>query len=254
MLKIDTHLQIGEHHLNHCEDYLLTAEIGRYIHLIAVCDGCTMGKESWFASALIGKLLKKISREIHFRTLREPQLTEDLRALEKMILQKLFSEIKEIQQRLFLEKEELLSTLILGLIDLEKRRVKVTVIGDGLVKIDEDIYDFDQDNKPDYLGLHLSEDFEEWYLNQSQVIDNQFDKAIVISTDGLFSFLPYEYRNLRKTINSEELILKEAKLSLKQKMIYLEEEFGLKPTDDLAIISCQMLRQTKSQCPQSPFQ
>ncbi|MGK0364095.1 MAG: serine/threonine protein phosphatase PrpC [Saprospiraceae bacterium] len=88
MLKTDRHLQIGEHHLNHCEDYLLIAEIGDNILLIAVCDGCTMGEESWFASALIGKLLKKISREIHFRTLREPQLTEDLCALEKLILDK----------------------------------------------------------------------------------------------------------------------------------------------------------------------
>ncbi len=237
MLKIDTHLQIGEHHLNHCEDYLLTAEIGDNILLIAVCDGCTMGTESWFASALIGKLLKKISREIHFRTLREPQLVEDLSVLEKLILLKLFSEIKEIQQRLFLEKEELLSTLILGLIDLRKQSIKGIVIGDGLVKVDEKTYDFDQDNKPDYLGLHLTEDFEKWYSYQSQTIDNQFDKNIVVSTDGIFSFLPYEYRELEKTINAEEFILKKSPRNFKQKMLYLEEEYGLKPTDDLAIIS-----------------
>lgn len=237
MLKIDTHLQIGEHHLNHCEDYLLNTEIGDEILLIAVCDGCTMGEESWFASALIGKLLKKISREIHFRTLREPQLTENLCVLEKLILEKLFSEIKEIQQRLFLEKEALLSTLILGLIDIKKQSIKAIVIGDGLVKVDEDIYDFDQDNKPDYLGLHLTEDFEEWYSCQSQVIDSQFTKSLVISTDGIFSFLPFEYRELEKAIDAEGFILKKSNQNFKQKLLHLEEEYGLKPTDDLAIIS-----------------
>ena len=239
MLKIDTHLQIGEHHLNYCEDYLLTAEISDQILLIAVCDGCTMGKESWFASALIGKILKRISQEIYFRTLHEPQLTEDLCALEKMILAKLFYEIKEIQQRLFLEKEELLSTLILSLIHVGKERVKVIVVGDGLVKIDEAIYDFDQDNKPDYLGLHLTVDFEEWYSKQRQVIDSQFDRQIVISTDGIFSFLPYEYRDVGKTINVEKFILEKSERNFKQKLLYLEEEYGLKPTDDLAIVSLE---------------
>lgn len=240
MLKIDTHLQIGEHHLNHCEDYLLTAEIGDSVLLIAVCDGCTMGRESWFASALIGKLLKKISREIHFRTLHEPQLVEDLSVLEKLILKRLFSEIKEIQQALFLEIEELLSTLILGLIEVKKHRVKVIVIGDGLVKIDENIYDFDQENKPDYLGLHLTEDFDKWYCSQLQVIDSQFGKEVVFSTDGIFSFLPYEFRELEHKINEETFFLKKSERNFQQKLLYLKEEYGLKPTDDLAISSFEL--------------
>jgi hypothetical protein len=149
----------------------------------------------------------------------------------------LFSEIKKIQQGLFLEKEELLSTLILGLIDLKKQWIKAIVIGDGLVNVDDNIYDFDQDNKPDYLGLHLSEDFEEWYSYQSQIIDSKFAKEIIISTDGIFSFLPFEYRKLEKTINSDEFILEKSNLNFKQRLLCLEEDYGLKPTDDLAIVS-----------------
>ncbi|MGK0364096.1 MAG: hypothetical protein ACI85O_001150 [Saprospiraceae bacterium] len=149
----------------------------------------------------------------------------------------MFSEIKKIQQGLFLEKEELLSTLILGLIDLKKQWIKAIVIGDGLVNVDDNIYDFDQDNKPDYLGLHLSEDFEEWYSYQSQIIDSKFAKEIIISTDGIFSFLPFEYRKLEKTINSDEFILEKSNLNFKQRLLCLEEDYGLKPTDDLAIVS-----------------
>ena len=132
-----------------------------------------------------------------------------------------------------------MSTLILGLIEVKKQRVKAIVIGDGLVKIDEEIYDFDQDNKPDYLGLHLSEHFEEWHSYQSQIIDSPFVKIITISTDGIFSFLPFEYRELERTINPDEFILEKTKLSIKQKLLCLEEDYGLKPTDDLAIITIE---------------
>ena len=50
--------QIGEFHINHNEDFLVSCEIGNDKMMIAVMDGCTMGTESYFASTLIGKLLR----------------------------------------------------------------------------------------------------------------------------------------------------------------------------------------------------
>lgn len=44
----------------------------------------------------------------------------------------------------------------------------VLVIGDGLVGIDGELHEFDQDTKPDYVGYHLKEDFEDWYSRQQQ--------------------------------------------------------------------------------------
>ena len=61
--------QIGEFHINHNEDFLVTHEIGKDKLMIAVMDGCTMGTESHFASTLIGKLLRQISKEIHYLSL-----------------------------------------------------------------------------------------------------------------------------------------------------------------------------------------
>jgi hypothetical protein len=37
---------------------------------------------------------------------------------------------------------------------------QVMVIGDGLVSIDGQLTEYEQDNRPDYLGYHLGEDFE----------------------------------------------------------------------------------------------
>ena len=42
--------QIGEFHINHNEDFLVSHEIGKDKMMIAVMDGCTMGTESHFAS------------------------------------------------------------------------------------------------------------------------------------------------------------------------------------------------------------
>lgn len=56
-------LQIGAYHTNHCEDYLFVGSIGHDRLLCAVLDGCTMGIDSYFASTLAGKLLRKIAKE-----------------------------------------------------------------------------------------------------------------------------------------------------------------------------------------------
>jgi hypothetical protein len=66
-MNICTTLKIGSHHTNHCEDYLLTAEIGKNKMLCAVMDGCSMGTDSYFAATLTGKLLRKICREISYK-------------------------------------------------------------------------------------------------------------------------------------------------------------------------------------------
>jgi len=34
------------------------------------------------------------------------------------------------------------------------------------------IIEFDQNNKPDYVGFHLTEDFEEWYVKTTSKNSN----------------------------------------------------------------------------------
>src|SRR5436305_1779442 len=62
-MKIYKLLHIGEHHINHCEDYAVVESLGQNKLLCAVMDGCTMGTDSYLVSNLVGKLLRKIAIE-----------------------------------------------------------------------------------------------------------------------------------------------------------------------------------------------
>lgn len=166
-MKIYTTLQIGEFHTNYCEDFLIKEELASNEILIAVLDGCTMGTESVFASILYGKILRKIAKNKFYEEFVSKQNQElDLHAQLKNILQDLIEETKEIKNKLGLETNELLSTLILGIIDTKSYKAEIITIGDGLVCVDGQLTEYEQNNTPDYLGYHLTENFEDFYKNQ----------------------------------------------------------------------------------------
>jgi hypothetical protein len=241
-MKIYTALQIGEYHLNHCEDYLFVGEIGNDKLLCAVMDGCTMATDSYFASTLVGKLLRKIAKEKGYKELYEKDAsTIDIDDYLKAIVSHLFNELIVAKNQLQLERNELLTTLIILLFDKKLNEGIVLAIGDGLININGIITEFDQDNKPDYIGFHLSEDFDSWYKNQTQKIRFNQLKDVSIATDGILTFTktalpksaeiidPIIFLMIDKTNTANEEMLQ---LKLKK----LEHEFGLQPTDDLAII------------------
>ena len=66
-MRIYQFTKTGDHHVNHCEDYTITETLGTDKILCAVMDGCTMGTDSYFASTLTGKLLRKIAIERRFQ-------------------------------------------------------------------------------------------------------------------------------------------------------------------------------------------
>lgn len=241
-MNIYSTLQIGDYHINHCEDYLFVGEIGNDKILCAVMDGCTMAIDSYFASTLVGKLLRKIALEKGYKELYNLEvISKDIDNCLKSILRELFKELIITKNQLLLERNELLTTLIILLADKKTNKGVVLVIGDGLVNINGRMTEFDQDNKPDYLGFHLAEDFDTWYDNQQQKIF--FDKIadISIATDGIFMFEQITKPKTTDTINGlEYLILDKSEMDKEEmlnfKLKRLEHHFGLKPTDDLAVI------------------
>ena len=241
-MKIYSTIQIGDYHINHCEDYLFTGNIGDDKVLCAVMDGCTMATDSYFASTLVGKLLRKITIEKGYSELYNlATISNDIDNYLKSILRELFKELIIIKNQLLLERNELLTTLIILLIDKKTNRGIVLVVGDGLVNINGQMTEFDQDNKPDYLGFHLAEDFDTWYDNQKQKIFFDQIEDISIATDGIFMFEKVKKVENTDSINAlEYLILDKTELDLEEmlnfKLKKLEHNFGLKPTDDLAII------------------
>ena len=240
-MKIYSALQIGEYHINHCEDYLFTGEIGTDKVLCAVMDGCTMATDSYLISTVVGKLLRKIVKEKGYKELYKLEVFGNIDNYLKSIVEELFKELNIIKNQLMLDRNELLTTIILLLVDKKENQGVVLVVGDGLVCINGQTTEFDQDNKPDYLGFHLNEDFDSWYDSQQQKIFFNSVQDISIATDGIFMFSPVRKVGTSGTINPLDLLLQdttnaenEDMLNLKLKR--LEHTFGLKPTDDLAII------------------
>lgn len=240
-MKIYSTLQIGEYHINHCEDYLYIGNLGEDKILCAVMDGCTMGTDSYFAATLVGKILRKIVKEKGYKEFYNVDTPQGVDNYLKSILEDLFNELKSIKSDLFLNTNELLTTLTILLFDKKTSTGAIVVVGDGVVCINGDITEFDQDNKPDYLGYHLAEDYQAWYdsLNQKILFDNLHD--VSIATDGITSFASITKTNSLETVDPFYFLLidnssadKDNMLDLKLKR--LEHHYGLKPTDDLAII------------------
>jgi len=241
-MKIYSVLQRGEYHLNNCDDQLFIDEIGNDKILCAVMDGCTMAKDSYFASTLVSRVLRKIARSIGYKEFysKDP-LPEDIDTYLKTILKELFKELNLAKNLLMLEQKELLTTIIILLYDRIKDQGIVLAVGDGLVSINGVITEFDQDNKPDYLGFHLSEDPDTWYAGQSQKILFNKLSNISIATDGITLFEKIALTKETSPIDPIEFLLTDKTGAGDEDMLYLklkrlEHTHGLKPTDDLALI------------------
>ena len=238
--------QIGEYHSNYNEDFWVAQQIGSTKILIAVLDGCSMGKESYFAATLMGKLLRKIAKEMYYQAFiakKENSLPEIL----KEVMRQLCLQLKRLKNDLALEREELLSTLLLGIVDTQQKLAEVLCIGDGLIVCNEILTEYEQENKPDYLGYHLEEHFEDWYKAQNQFLSLSKIQNLSLATDGIFSFSPFEKKQ-NSHLNEAEILhfllinkdVSENENPLKRNVKVLAEKYGLKPTDDLTIIQLFM--------------
>lgn len=236
------HTQIGTHHTNHNEDALVYAELTEHHLLMAAMDGCSMGTDSHFAATLIAKCLRKIARQTNLKTFAERQ-SPPTETLLREVMQALFSDLQHFNAKLDLDHDELLSTLLLAVVDRSGRQAEVVVVGDGLVACDGEIKTFDQQNKPDYLGYHLRENFEDWWNQQSQRVRCTDFLDFGLATDGILSFRPFSpdpYRPVTEEEITEFLLTTrdegDPETMYRRQLMYIRENFGQEPTDDLSII------------------
>lgn len=240
-MKIYSVLQIGNFHTNHCEDFLVHELAGSDQRMVAVLDGCTMGTESVFASVLFGKILRNISKKCYYQDFINKS-SETMESRLKEMLRQLFKEVKSIKNQLGLDTSELLSTLILGLIDEKQGNAEFLTIGDGLIHIDNRPIEYEQEDRPDYLGYHLGENFDIWYDQQDQKLSIPEFKDLSICTDGIFSFKNLQDKNKQMSEQRvisfflEDLEFAENDNFLERKVRYLDSEMNHVVTDDLAII------------------
>ena len=234
--------RIGASHINHCEDYTVSEQIGENRYLLAVLDGCTMGDESYFASTLFGKLLRKIAKEAFYKEHLE-NLRPTINELIRWILERLFSEISQAKNLLQLERNELLSTLILCVMDEKDRIGKIVCVGDGVVVVDDKIIEYDQDNQPDYLGYHLQEDFSTWYGQLDQVLEVKDFERISLSTDGILTYSGGEERAIGEIMHY--LLIDDSEINnerlFSKKLRTIEKEWGMENFDDIGIVRINII-------------
>ncbi len=240
-MKIYSTLKKGELHPIYCEDFLISTFMGESYYLGAVLDGCSSGEDSHFASALMGKLLKKISKGIsqEERLLFEsPPLSAEKIAVR--VLQKLFWELRDTRKNLELANTEILSTLILLIYDENLKQAYIISIGDGIIAIDGKITEIDQENMPDYMAYHLNHSFDQWQQKQEHIFKVDNPKDISISTDGIDTFRTHKTDN-PAGFNPIEFLLLDNSLENTQNMLtrkvnILHKKYGYLPADDLSIL------------------
>lgn len=241
-MKIYKCSKIGEYHINHNEDALFEAPIGDDKIMLAVMDGCSMGTDSHFASSLLKKVLRKVSTELHYKEFIQGTLFQTDEIL-NLLLEGIFKNLAAIKNMLNLEQEEMLSTLILAIIDHKARLGNVIAIGDGLVQWNGKRFEFDQNNKPDYIGYHVDKNFHQWINTQTQKLMLEDIEDLSLSTDGIYSFKKYHIGNFEHFEEEAiiDVLLNDQKESDNQKMLlnkldFIEKQYGLRNYDDISII------------------
>lgn len=239
-MKIHSFIKKGTAHPNFCEDFLVTFEISNKYSLFAVMDGCSSGKESHFASAIFGKIFKKIAQKKSFELLRKKYFRITIDDFSKQIIQEFWEELAFQKAKLSLDIEELLSTFLLTIYDKKSKELILTIAGDGCFSTNDEISIIDQNNHPNYPIFHISKSFEEWFENEVLIIKKSNISDFSISTDGIESFVKNE--NLSSIISEnppflffiqKEILVRPNPLLWQFRQL---EKKNILPFDDLSII------------------
>ncbi|GAB2787888.1 hypothetical protein HNQ93_002666 [Hymenobacter luteus] len=239
-------LQRGEYHVDFCEDFTVVMPLGEDKLVCAVLDGCTLGQDSHFAATLGAKLLRKAAKEYYYQELYQPRtaslsLPEEL----KLLVAGVFHGFREMRNLLLLDTPELLTTLVILLLDTARREAMLLALGDATVAVNGELIRFEQQNRPDYLAYHLGEDFDAWYALQRQRLHVLACRDISLATDGIDSFRPVAGPALAEPAAVAHRLLVDEELAERAEMLnikvrQLQNAAGLVPTDDVAIIRVRL--------------
>lgn len=254
---IRTLLRRGTDHKNYAEDSLAYKEMDNFLYA-CVFDGCSKGIESHFASTLFAKAFRDTIQEL--RPIFDNSTTS-LESNAKMLIFQISRKVFEVKKTLGLDIIELLSTIVLCVIDKNTNNCYIAAFGDGYYRVDE-IESFikntkfaDQEqseNKPDYLAYDLDmiqnySDFELWYSKKTEchLFENISD--VTISSDGMDTFACF--KPCDEKINPIDFLVKddmwfEKEIMLDKKYNILQSKYCLLNKDDLGVIRIKTNKST----------
>ncbi len=249
---IKTLLRRGTEHKNYSEDSLICKEMNNYVYA-CVFDGCSSGVDSHFASALFKKAFNDVTNNLeHVLEKTEDGIEKNLKFLTFQIARKVY----EVKQLLDLETKELLSTMIICVLDKGTQNCMIAAFGDGYFRVDETevfikntkfAHLDNSESRPNYISYNLDfiqnyNDFEEWYAAQPEKHFFEDVTNITIASDGIETFSKYrEPKNPTDTINPIDFLVKDElfldhKIMLEKKYNILNSKYCMANKDDLSLI------------------
>jgi hypothetical protein len=226
----------GKLHETHTEDYVMVEKVSHDWIIAAVFDGCSSGQESFFASALYGKILRKSIKMLPLLKKIRPEFSLqkiDAPYIGRFILNQVFDDLKKVHHLLGTELIEMLSTIILMVYNRSSKSTWINISGDGFIVHNNNIED-------DYMAYHLDIPFDQWIneFTRTFSLENQTD--ISISTDGISKFYSNTDKRQR-SIDPIRYLLIDKKwddevVMLERKFNILKNEYGLLPYDDLGMV------------------
>jgi len=231
----------GRAHDQRCEDDSLVFSYNQ-ISVIAVFDGCSDGTDSYFASGLFAKILKKIAieEENFFKQINEETSLEDI---VNVIMCSFFYELKKAKYYLKLDDSEILSTIVLSAINLKTKQSFSIIIGDGSVYVDGEINTIQPEkNAPRYIAYFLGKKYEDFWSDDVNKYKAKVKDTIAVMSDGIDSFRHYsENRYVNETEKADIIhrffksgYLLDNKVGLARICNILDSEH-FAPSDDLSI-------------------
>jgi serine/threonine protein phosphatase PrpC len=207
-----------------------------YAIIGGVFDGCSSGKDSYFASKLFANMFKRTIEEVSEENLN----IKNFPSLVNIFFKNLNKAIKAIG----LQTDETLSTAVLFIYEVGSNNLLVKFFGDGVAYASNqnlEIFNNDEDNKPDYVGYSLDEilkghNFNKYWEMKRSFIANTKDFSI--STDGIFSFVKtneHEPDLLVEPYLVQDNFLDKNPASLKRKLNIIRNK-GYDHHDDITII------------------
>jgi hypothetical protein len=228
---IRTVLRRGIDHPLRCEDDLFVIQKSNFI-IGAIFDGCTTGETSSFASSLFVKIFKKSIDEIYCNYIIKNSISFHMQLFYQFIFN-----LKNIS--LGLKNNELWSTIVYFVYDIEQKKLVVSICGDGNIYCDGINYRIhNEDNSVLYLIDELKNSIKHIYDNLF-LIELESPHDFAIASDGIETYKTKLGINSYKQAFNYLILdgfLKQNEAMLARKCNILEKKHNLYHTDDLSII------------------
>ena len=217
-------------HKNQCEDAVFVKETASSVFGV-VCDGCSTGINSHFASQLLCYIVEKVK-------------IDELRLTSTDVISDICWKFKWTKEVTQLSEMHLLTTGLFFHYDKKKEELSIRVFGDGYYYINGVEYCIDQNNTPDYLAYHLNNvDYLDYMFKNPEFIHENV-KSFQICTDGIKSFQISQFESSDK--NPSILLESPTSENYLKRMFNILTKNKWTIADDLSIISYTNVNQPES--------